>query len=416
VDKKIIKNSLFFSGSQIIARFIGFLNFIFLARLLSVPDFGIFVWVLGFVYNFYPLADFGLERLVLRELPRKPQKAQFYFSRLIPLRIFLSIGTVLVCLLAATAMGIGKQKLLFIFLFSLTILPQNLIFLIAAIKNSQEKAKTFSILTILISLLPMIVGITMVLTNQSSSLLFLSFFSSELLILLILLSQIQRLDLKLAWKLDISFGKKLLAQSWPMACLTILAVFYLRISLILTGKLLGNYWAGIYGAASKFVEAGILIPQGLALALFPSFSRLLVKNKKKLAKIYQKAILVLFLLSLPIAAAMYWGGSWIIPLIFGQQYQPAIPIFSLFGVLMIFFFTNCLAGNIIQNSKKLKKFIPWAAANFLVALMCGLILIPKMGIIGGVWAMIGGEIFGLIINNIFVFRILKTKVNNHETI
>ena len=416
MDKKIIKNSFLFSGSQIAARFIGFLNFIFLARLLSVPNFGIFVWILGFVYNFYPLADFGLERLVLRELPRKPQRAQFYFSRLIPLRIFLSVGTVLICLSVATIMGIEKQKLLFVLFFSLTVLPQNLIFLIAAIKNSQEKAKAFSVLTILISLLPMITGVTTILMSQSLGLLFLSFLGSELLILLILLSQIQKLDLKLTWKLDISFVKKLLAQSWPMACLTILAVFYLRISLILTGKLLGNYWTGIYGAASKFIEAGILIPQGLALALFPSFSRLLVKDKKKLAKIYREAVLILLLLSLPIAAAMYWGSSWIIPLVFGQQYQPAIPVFSLFGALMIFFFVNCLAGNIIQNSKKVKNFIPWAVANFLLTLICGLILIPKMGIIGGVWAMIGGEIFGLIINNVFVFKILKTKANSNETI
>jgi len=34
-------------------------------------------------------------------------------------------------------------------------------------------------------------------------------------------------------------------------------------------------------------------------------------------------------------------------------------------------------------------------------------LITKIGAIGGVWGMIISEIFGLIVNNVFVFRILN---------
>jgi O-antigen/teichoic acid export membrane protein len=104
---------------------------------------------------------------------------------------------------------------------------------------------------------------------------------------------------------------------------------------------------------------------------------------------------------------MYFGSQYIMPLVYGADYIPSIPVFSLMGILMMFYFVNSLPGNIIQNSDKFIKFLPFAILNFLVALIAGLIIIPKVGVIGGVWAMIIGEAFGLIINNIFVFKILK---------
>ena len=93
--------------------------------------------------------------------------------------------------------------------------------------------------------------------------------------------------------------------------------------------------------------------------------------------------------------------------VYGSNYLGAVPVFMILGLSFVFFFPNALAGNIIQNSDKFKRFLPWAVANFLVALILCLILIPRYSIVGAAWAVVGGEIFGLIINNWFVFRILK---------
>ena len=67
-SKKVIKNSLWLTVSQIAGRVIGFLYFLFLARYFSVENFGILSWVLGFGYNFYPLADLGIQNYVLKHL------------------------------------------------------------------------------------------------------------------------------------------------------------------------------------------------------------------------------------------------------------------------------------------------------------------------------------------------------------
>ena len=207
---------------------------------------------------------------------------------------------------------------------------------------------------------------------------------------------------------DKNFFKKILKESWVYALLVIMAVFYLRIPLILTGILTNDYWAGIYGSVSKFIEAGILIPQAIALALAPSYSILLEKKKKELRKVYLKNMFTVLLLALPIVLLMFFASRPIILLIYGQEYSSAIPTFSFLGIVIGLLFVNSLAGNIIQNSQEVKKFIPYALLKFSLVTAACLFLIPKMGIIGGAWAMIGGEILGLVINNVFVYKILKS--------
>ncbi len=404
--KKVAKNSIWLSGGQIIGRIIGFLYFIYLARNLPVKTFGVYSWVLGLSYNFYPLADFGIQRYILKHLSRDLSKSKQFLAKLLPLRLVLAIGSLFLSLLLALILG-SPAKAGFVALFGLSLLPFNLIYLYTAVKNAAEEMRVYSLATISTTLAYSLIGVFMIQLNLDLTWLFLAHFLGNSLVLGIILIQSKKLNLDSQWDWDTKFFKQVLNESWAFAILQVIAVFYLRLSLVLVGSILGDYSAGIYGTASKFIEAGILLPQSIALAFFPSFSKLFKQNKQRLKKIYFKTLLLLAILGLVTAIAMWIIGPYMIPLVFGVNYQPAVPIFQLMGILMFFFFINSLAGNIIQNSPQVKQFLPLRLINFLVALIAGFILIPKLGVIGGAWAMIIGEIYGLAVNNFYVLKILR---------
>jgi len=407
--KKLVKNSLLLIVSQIIARSIGLIYFIFLARNLSVSNFGIYAWVLGFVYNFFPVADFGLERYVLKYIPRNRSKTNFYFKRILGLKSALAIFAIFACLALALVLGISSPKFILLSIFALHLIPYNIAHTIITFQNAKEETTTYAKFNICYSLLGAILGVFVIKLKLGLPWVFGAYFATISLVLVWLITK--KNMLKIGFVFDRNFFKKVLKESWVYAFLVIMAVFYLRIPLILTGILTDDYWAGIYGSVSKFIEAGILIPQAVALALAPSYSILLEKKKKELGRVYLKNMFTVFLLSLPIVLLMFFVSQPIILLIYGQAYSSAITTFSLLGVVMGLLFVNSLAGNIIQNSQKVKKFIPYALFKFFTVTAACLFLIPKMGIIGGAWAMIGGEIFGLVINNTFVYKILKEKGN-----
>ncbi len=408
--RRIAKNSLWMTGGQILGRALGFFYYVFLARYLGVSDFGVWNWVLGLGYNFYPLADFGIQRYVLKNLAREPEKRNRYLSRLLPLRLGLAFASIFLSSIFALIFG-SPQKAFYMAIFGLALFPYNLIFLYTSIKNAFEKMHFFGLATIGCSLGYTLTGILMINYGLGLGWLFLSYFIGTLLVFLIF-QTLPKINFFTNWEWDPKFYKKVLSESWAFAFLQVIGVFYLRISLILIGIVGSDYQAGIYGSASKFIEAGILFPQSIAIAFFPSFSRIFVNSREKLKKTYLKVLSLVAVGSLPFAATMWAGAEYIIPVIYGPEYIEAVPVFKLMGLLLVLFFVNSQADIIIQNSEQVVGFLPYRLANFIFALFFGLILIPRMGAIGGVWTLIFSEIFGLIINNIFVFKILHQKRQN----
>lgn len=408
--KKIARNGIVLSASQILARLIGLVYFIFVARKLSVGDFGIYTFTLSFVYIFYPVADFGIERLVLRDISRETEKSNEYLNKLFPLKIILSVLSILLILISGACLKQSSDQLYYFIIFGLAIIPYNLTFLIMAIKNAHEKMQFMAAANISSIIISALIGTVFLITGASLAWVLSAFLFGYIIVFLIFYFNLNRIDLKLKIEIDRIFWKKVIKESWVFATLTIIAVVYLRTSVIVLNLIKGPVDTGIYSSAFKFIEGGILIPQSLSLALFPLSSRLFISDKNNLKKVYLKGLLVLFLCSLPLSLIFIFAPKLLITLSFGSKYLQAAEIFPLLGIALILFFLNSLAGNIIQNSNKVKSFIPYLFLNLIIEVVLCLILIPKYSITGSAWAVVGGEIFGLLINNIFVYKILKSNI------
>ena len=405
--RRIVKNTFFLSASQLIGRIIGFFYFIFLARFLGVETFGIYNFTLAFIYNFIPVADFGMERLVLRDISREQNKTSFYLSRLLPLRFLFSLGAYIGALLLALALGQNLNQIIYLAVYGLFIFPFSFTYLLTGFFNAKEKMHFMAGANIAGPVLTAILGTAFVLLKFPLVFVFLAAVIAHSFTALFFLFKSFSWGLKLGWVVDRKFWKKVLSQSWAFAFLLILAVFYLRLSLIMVGLIKGPYFTGLYGSAFKFTEAIILIPQALALALFPLSSRLFLQDKKKLFRIYKKGLGVLFLMSLPFVLVFSLFSKFIIGFAYGSDYLAAAPVLVVLGFALVLFFLNVLPGNIIQNSPQFKRFLPWAALNFIVKLILCLVLIPRFSIMGAAYAVLGGELVGLVINNVFVLKVIK---------
>jgi len=231
-------------------------------------------------------------------------------------------------------------------------------------------------------------------------------FFANLAVSLVMFGYAKKLGLVFKIDFDFNFWRKIIKESWVFALIMIMAVFYLRASVILVNWFKGAYFTGLYSSAFKFIEASILIPQSFALALFPQTARLLESDKKKLTKSYLKSLGVILIFSLFFAFLFFFLAPMIIKVFYGSAYFEAIPVMRVLGSAAIFFFLNTLPGNVIQNSDKVKKFLFFAFLNLVLTAVFGIILIPRYSIIGAAWAVLLAEIAGFFINNSFVWKIL----------
>ena len=406
MEKKIARNGFYLIVSQVIGRTIGFAYFIFLARSLTVENFGIYVWVLGFVYNFLPVADLGIERYILKNLPRHLDQVEDYFRDLLGLKIALAGITFLLTIALGLILGLTGEKLVSLLIFSLTFLPSNIIHLVTSFQNAREEVGTGIAANLFFSALGALIGIGAVLLGFGVAWLFIAYLAAQAITTLGILIRAQKLNLPLKPR----FSKKAISLVWQecrfFAILVILGNFYLRIPLITIGQTRGDYWAGIYGSVSKFLEAGVLIPQAVSLAVAPTFSRLLIQNKKKLTKIYYQISLGVVGLSLfPLIIFFFWGNPFI-SLVYGDRYLPAVPALKILGLVLPLLFFNFLAANIIENSTKVKKFTPWAIGHFVLIFLLAVVFSSRWGVTGAAASLLVGEGLRLVLNQRFINKIL----------
>ncbi|MDD3679808.1 MAG: oligosaccharide flippase family protein [Candidatus Shapirobacteria bacterium] len=407
MEKKIAKNGLYLILSQIIGRTIGFAYFIFLARSLTVENFGIYAWVLGFVYNFLPVADLGIERYILKNLPRHPDRSKEYFADLLGLKIALAGITLILTAVLGIIMGLSGTKLASLFIFSLIFLPNNIIHLVSSFQNAWEEVFTGIISNLFFSLSGALLGINAIWLGLGVTWLFISYLIALLITALGIIVRAKKVGLPLKPR----FNKRTISLVWRecrfFAILVIMANFYLRIPLVTIGQTMGDYWSGIYGSVSKFIEAGVLIPQAVALAVAPTFSRLLISDRKQLKRIYYQTGLGIIILSLFPLAVFVLGGNWFIGLVYGVRYLPAVPALKVLALSLPLFFFNFLAANIIENSPLVKRFVPWAIGHFVLVFCLAIILPGRWGIIGGAASLLVGETTRLFLNQKFIGKILK---------
>lgn len=407
---KTATNAFFLSSSQIISRAVGFLFFIFVARNLSVEKFGIYTFTLAFVYNFIPVADFGIDRLILKNVSKDTGKADEYFNKLFFLRLLLAVISIVLFVILGLILGQNSTQILYFIFFGIYIIPYNLICLITSIQNAREKMLTIALTNILGIVFSTTIGASFILLKFSLPYILSSFFLGNSIVLLILLRNLKKYNLTLSIMIDKTYWKKILSESWVFASLTIISVFYLRTSVVLLNLLKGSVATGLFGSVFRILEGITIIPQSLAIAMFPLSSRLFGSDKNSLKKVYLKGLLVLCICSLPFASLFVFFPEILIKYSFGSKYLPVVGVLPFLGIGIILFFLNSLAGNVIQNSPKVKLFIPFLFLNLIVEIVLCLILIPKYFILGSALAVVGGEVFGLIINNIFVYKILKNEI------
>lgn len=405
--QKVAQNTLFLSVSQFLARVVGFFYIILLARFLAVGDFGIYTFVLALSYNFIPLADFGIERLVLRDLAREPERTAYYFHRLFTLRLILIALAIILLVVFGLILKLPPRQIVYLFLMGLSILPYSLVYLIVSFQNVKEKMEYTALANFGTISLTVLIGMLFVLFKFSLIWFFLAYVVGNFVLFLVFLGLLPKMDLRIVLTFDFKFCRDILKETWVFGLLIILSTLYLRLSTIMVGVMETNYLTGVYGGAYKFIEAAILLPQSLSLALFPLTARLFVSDKKGLRVLYLKSMAVLFALSIPVALFFFFMPRLAITLSYGPAYLQAVPVMQALGLLAILFFVNALPGNIIQNSEKLKHFLPFVGGYFLVQLVLCLLLIPRFSIVGAAAAIISSEALAFVVNNLFVWRVLK---------
>ncbi|PJE69709.1 MAG: hypothetical protein COU98_00545 [Candidatus Staskawiczbacteria bacterium CG10_big_fil_rev_8_21_14_0_10_38_10] len=414
VKQTLFKNTFWLGTADGISKFLKFILFIYVARILGAAEYGKFTFALAFAGLFIIFADLGLSHITTREFSQEKEKEK-KFGALLSLKILLSLGTLV--LILASSFFITADPLIqkLIWILAICNLAECFSWIIFAFLQARQKMEYQAFTGILESLIVVGTGLFILfyfpsIRNLSYSYLFASLVAL-IFVLILFHFKVQRLSLN--WRKSI--WKEFLLMSWPIALTGMAAAIYGQTDSVMMGYFGQIIQTGWYNAASRIVWATIIPMNLISISFFPVLNKAFNESKEKLQKVfdYQMGIMIFF--ALPIVTGGIVLAPKIIDFMYNQSYFSSILALQILILTAgIVYFYNPFSQILITFNQQKKAF--WMTMGTAITnVILNLILIPKYSLYGAAVATVITHFltfalfFNLIVRYTYI-KPLKSKV------
>lgn len=300
-----------------------------IGRVLGETGLGIYAAALAWVFPLWLLAEFGVETLITRDLAQNPTAAPDYLRAAALIRLTLGGGLALLLLAAAPLLSVNELLVRGLQIAAPLIVIGPFVSLFSAVFRARQTLWPVAALNI--GMLAVQVPLTaLVLLNGGGVLAALAVNTLTSAGQLVVAWAIYRARFFTAAPGQVARLSLLavLRRAGPFALAGVLAAVQMRLSLITLDALAGSAAAGQYAAASRFVEAGRMLPQALFVALFPALAAL-SQDQSALKRLFRQVTIGLIAFGGLFGLGALLFGPPLVHLIYGPAFTPAADLLPL---------------------------------------------------------------------------------------
>ncbi len=409
--QRILKNtfSLLFSG--IIARLLGFIGIVYLARVLGPGDFGKINFAIAIIAYFALIANLGLPLLGTREIARERDKIKDYLDSILTLRLCLALLSFGLLFLLALFLNKPSEIKHLILLYGLGLIPSAL--LLDWAFQGVEKMEYIGLGRILSGGVNL--GLVLWLIKGPEQLLLIPCFgiAGSLLAAGVLVSIFARSFGKPRFKFDLIFWKTLLRQALPLGIsIGLIQVIY-NIDTVMLGFMRSNAEIGYYNAAYKIILALIMVGAVYFDAIFPVISKYYITSSESLRKLQSYTAKLMVAISLPLAVGGTILAKPIMNLLYSPEYDNGIIAFQLLIWVVALIYINMIYARGMWACNRQNEYLKIVTTQALVNIGLNLILIPPLGITGAAISTIWAELLGFFFYYREFNKVVAVPIHNH---
>lgn len=366
-------------------KFIAFVYFLFLARIMMPERTGVFFLVTSIITMFSVLTDLGLTSVVIREIAKRPDDREGTVRRAIGLKLILTALAVVIVFIASILFHYDAQITELIWI-TMTVMVLDALALVCYGILRGSQLLRYEALGILIGqcVTALIGGVSLVL-HPDVHFLILALILGSFTNLVVASSQVVRL-----------FGWKILRPEWnahavwslikimiPFALAGIFTKIYSSIDVILISKMMSSLSVGIYSVAFKFTYAFQFIPLACSAALYPSLSSTVDTNPSETAKTFLQAVWYLLMVAMLIVCGVWIAAPEMVRLA-GHGYAESTSVLRMLIFVLFPSFLEIPCGALLNASDRQFSRMYIMGTVMLVNIFLDVFLIPRLGLRGAV--------------------------------
>ncbi|MBV9790486.1 MAG: polysaccharide biosynthesis C-terminal domain-containing protein [Chloroflexi bacterium] len=375
----------------LLARLLGSLTQVALARLMNLSDFGMYTTLYSLLGPVVMITSMGLDTWLLRQ-GGSPEDLESVISQVFMLR-FLATGALMVVAIVVLLVS-GKTSLELPIIFAALGLTFELLLTTAhTALRAQNRSRAAALLQVVVPGLTIVLTLalwniyTPLLTATGYRLLADAFGVGLLLWLLRLSFQ------RLRWTPRRLWG--MIGQARAYFAADLLSSVALKADLTMVAFMIGAVGAGIYSPTLLIINTTFLVPAVAWQVLLPVISAQ-QPSSRGFRWTVGLAVAGSVLYGLFWAAAFWWGSGLIIDLVLRAQYREAVPLLQIMCLIPLFKSLNfCSAMVMVARDDQVLR-TKLLAVGSVVNVVANAIFIPLFGLAGAAWVNLATEIILLI--------------------
>lgn len=388
----IAKNTLYLTSASVGQKFFSFVYFTLIARLIGVENTGLYVTALSFSSLFSIFTDLGLTPVLIREGAKDNQKTPQILGNILMVKLGLAFFAYLFLNVTVYLTGYAPALRGLILISGLIMVLDAFSLSFYGALRSFQNLRIEAVGVVATQLVTMSAGLAILFLKGDVKFLLLAMAVGSLFNAIwggLNLARHYQIWPRLVF--DIVLLKKLAVFALPFALAGIFTKIYSYIDVVLLSRLLDSKAVGWYSVPSKITFAFQFIPMAFSAALYPAMSKFFVHDKERLKIVFEKGMIYLAMLALPISFGLMALGETVVIKIYGPAYQPSVLPLKILLASLIFAFLDFPIGALLNACHR--QTVQTVAMGFtmLLNIVLNLILIPKIGIMGAAVSALAGN-------------------------
>ncbi len=407
-SKKIAQNTGYYTMALIIQKIISFIYFSYLATQIGPSGTAKYFFSISFVTIFSVFLDLGLSSLLNREIAKNTESDQKIFSNILGIKLINSIFIVLAIFITAQLLNYNFYLKKMIYLSTAIMLIDSFTMSFFAVLRGKHNLKFESISSVIFQLIVIISGyLTLQKTKEPFLLLLVLLLASSFNLIYSGIVLIFKYRIKVKSKFDKYFIKQILITTWPFALAAIFMKISGSIDSIFLSKLSSGKTLGYYALAYKLTFTFQFIPLAFVASLYPAFTHFWNYEREKLKNIFNKSLIYLSIISIPISIGVIVLAPYLIIKIYGSEFSNSILTLQILICNLPFLFLTFPMGALLNASNLQKKHTRNIFITMLFSITANLILIPIYAQNGSASASLLATLTYLTLNTITCRTVVK---------
>lgn len=397
---KFFSNTVWIISGRVLQMSLQLIVGMITVRYLGPSNYGIIEYTKSYVAFLSVVAALGLNRIAVKELLEQPDKQGETLGTMIIFRVFCGILSTAIITLLVYFIDAGDTLIINVaFLQSLSLVFQSFELINYWYQSNLESKTSIKTQTIAYIIMTTYKIVILILQKNITWFAFTTTLESIAVALFLFLSYHH----KKAPKLSFSFqhGIDILKQSYQFILSGIMVLIYNHMDRIMLKQMLNETVVGQYSAAMNISLMWMFLLEAIASSAEP----VIITAKKKDEALYLKQLKRLYAaiiwIGFFVAGGIFICSKWIIRIMYGKAYLPAVPILKITVWHTIFAMLGSTRGIwiVCENKAKYVKYILGVGA--VLNLILNYLLIPVWGASGAAIATLTTQFITAIVAPLF---------------